>query len=220
MKNTSVASPQRHWTRTLKWFLWPLLLAPLLRIGGYAWSDIYHGTLLLSANPIEFIIRSTGRWGLTWLLTAIAITPLCMLTGRRDLVRVRRLIGLFGFFYISLHLSLYVWLEKMLDVQEVLHDIAKRPFILVGMLGWLLLVPLAATSTQWSIRKLGGRRWKLLHRLAYICPALGVLHFFWLVKADLRTPSWFALALACLLAPRLKQLYLYLRRPSATLKPG
>ncbi|NLR76752.1 sulfite oxidase heme-binding subunit YedZ [Leeia aquatica] len=190
-----------HWTVRLKCLLWPLLLLPLARLAVAAWHDIHHGSLWLSANPIEFILRSTGTWALTFLLCTLAVTPLRQLLQRPELLRIRRLLGLFAFFYACLHLGTYLWLDQGWDWMGMLKDVWKRPFITVGMTAWLLLLPLAATSTRWAMRKLG-RRWQSLHRLAYLAPALGVLHYWWLVKADYRTPLLFGLSLLLLLGWR------------------
>lgn len=153
----------------------------------------------LGANPVDVITRSTGRWTLTFLLITLSITPLRKLTSLPWLVRYRRMLGLFAFFYGTLHLTTYVYLDKFFNVQEMLHDIAKRRFITAGMTAWALMLPLALTSTAGWIRRLGGKRWQRLHRLIYFSAAAGVIHFVWLVKADLRRPATYGAILACLL---------------------
>src|SRR5215475_14464625 len=157
----------------------------------------------LGANPIDVITRTTGRWTLTFLLITLSVTPVRRITGMAWLIRFRRMLGLFAFFYGSLHLMTYVWLDKFFDVHEMLHDIAKRRFITAGMTAWTLMLPLALTSTAGWIRRLGGKRWQLLHRLIYLSAAAGVIHFIWLVKADLRRPLTYGAILAVLLAYRL-----------------
>ena len=172
-------------------------LLPLARLG---WKG-YMG--LLGANPIEVITHSTGDWTLIFLLITLAITPLRKLTGQHWLIRYRRMFGLFAFFYVSLHFVTYIWLDKSFDVHEMLVDIAKRKFITVGFTGFLLLIPLALTSTKNSIRRLGGKRWQLLHRLIYVSAVCGVIHYLWLVKADIRKPLQYGMILTVLLGYRL-----------------
>lgn len=157
----------------------------------------------LGANPIDVITRTTGRWTLTFLLITLSVTPVRRLTGMAWLIRFRRMLGLFAFFYGSLHLMTYVWLDKFFDVHEMLHDIAKRRFITAGMTAWALMLPLALTSTTGWIRRLGGKRWQKLHQLIYFSAAAGVVHFIWLVKADLRRPLTYGAVLALLLAFRI-----------------
>ncbi len=157
----------------------------------------------LGANPVDVITRSTGKWTLTFLLITLGVTPLRKLTSSPWMVRFRRMLGLFAFFYGTLHLMTFVWLDKFFDVQAMLHDIVKRRFITAGMTGWSLMLPLALTSTAGWIRRLGGKRWQNLHRLIYFSAAAGVVHFIWLVKADLRRPLTYGAVLAGLLAFRL-----------------
>jgi sulfoxide reductase heme-binding subunit YedZ len=176
-----------------------VFLACLLPLGRLAWLGFHAG---LGANPIEFITHSTGDWTLTFLLVTLSITPLRKLTRQYWLISFRRMLGLFAFFYGSLHLMTYVWLDKFFDVHEMLHDIAKRRFITAGMTAFALMIPLALTSTKWSIRKLG-KRWQMLHRLIYFSAAAGVIHYIWLVKADLKKPLEYAFVLGTLLTYRL-----------------
>jgi methionine sulfoxide reductase heme-binding subunit len=175
-----------------------LFLACLVPLGRLAWLGFHSG---LGANPIEFITHSTGDWTLTFLLVTLSITPLRRLTRQYWLISFRRMLGLFAFFYASLHLMTYVWLDKFFDVHEMLHDIAKRKFITAGMTAFALMIPLALTSTKWSIRKLG-KRWQMLHRLIYFSATAGVIHYIWLVKADLKKPLEYAFVLAVLLMYR------------------
>jgi len=175
-----------------------VFLACLVPLGRLAWLGFHKG---LGANPIEFITHSTGDWTLTFLLVTLSITPLRRLTRQYWLISFRRMLGLFAFFYGSLHLMTYVWLDKFFDVHEMLHDIAKRRFITAGMTAFTLMIPLALTSTKWSIRKLG-KRWQVLHRLIYFSAAAGVIHYIWLVKADLKKPLEYAFVLGMLLMYR------------------
>jgi sulfoxide reductase heme-binding subunit YedZ len=156
----------------------------------------------LGANPIEFVTRSTGTWTLVGLLVTLAITPLRRLTGRAGLVRYRRMLGLFAFFYACLHFATYLWLDQFFDLAAIARDIVKRPFITVGFAAFALLIPLAATSNQAMMRRLG-RRWQWLHRLVYAIAVLGVVHYFWLVKKDMTQPLVYGGVLAVLLAARL-----------------
>jgi len=164
------------------------------------WKGFHDG---LGANPIDVITRSNGKWTLTFLLITLSVTPLRKLSGLSWLISFRRMLGLFAFFYGSLHLTTYVWLDKFFNLHEMLHDIAKRRFITAGMTAWTLMLPLALTSTAGWIRRMGGKRWQLLHRLIYFSAAAGVTHFIWLVKADLRRPLTYGAILAILLAYRL-----------------
>ncbi|MGC2697751.1 MAG: protein-methionine-sulfoxide reductase heme-binding subunit MsrQ [Candidatus Angelobacter sp.] len=157
----------------------------------------------LGANPIDVITRSTGTWTLTFLLITLSVTPVRRLAKMAWLVRFRRMLGLFAFFYGSAHLMTYIWLDKFFDVHEMLHDIAKRRFITAGLTAWTLMLPLALTSTAGWIRRLGGKRWQKLHRLIYFSATAGVVHFIWLVKADLRRPLKYGAVLAVLLGFRL-----------------
>jgi sulfoxide reductase heme-binding subunit YedZ len=183
--------------RRFKPWVFLACLLPLARLG---WKG-YLG--LLGANPIEVITHSTGDWTLIFLLITLAITPLRKLTGQLWLIRYRRMLGLLAFFYVSLHFITYIWLDKSFDVHEMLADIAKRKFITVGFTGFLLLIPLALTSTKNSIRRLGGKRWQLLHRLVYLSAVCGVIHYLWLVKADIRKPLQYGMILTVLLGYRL-----------------
>jgi sulfoxide reductase heme-binding subunit YedZ len=157
----------------------------------------------LGANPIEAITHSTGTCTLVFLLITLSVTPLRKLTRQYWLINLRRMFGLFSFFYGCLHLTTYVWLDKFFDVHEMLADIAKRRFITAGLAGFVLMIPLAVTSTKGWIRRLGGKRWQALHRLIYLSAAAGVVHYIWLVKADLRSPLRYAFVLLVLLTYRI-----------------
>jgi sulfoxide reductase heme-binding subunit YedZ len=162
----------------------------------------------LGANPIEEITHQTGDWTLRFLLLTLTATPLRRITGWNWLIRIRRMLGLFAFFYASLHLITYFWLDQFFDWPEIWLDILDRPFVTVGMLGFILLLPLAATSTNAMMKRLG-KNWKKLHRLAYVIPALGVIHFWWLVKADVLEPLIYGLLLAVLLAVRFRKILVF-----------
>jgi sulfoxide reductase heme-binding subunit YedZ len=157
----------------------------------------------LGTNPLEAITHTTGTLALVFLALSLAVTPLRRLTGAQWLGLHRRTLGLFAFFYAALHLVAYAWFDKGFDLVAVAADVAKRPFILVGMAAFAILVPLAATSTNATIKRLGGKRWRTLHRGAYLAALLAVLHYYLLVKADVRLPLAFAAVVACLLGFRL-----------------
>lgn len=188
--------PSQAVVRILKVVVFLACLGPVCVL---IWKG-FHGQL--GANPVDVITRSTGKWTLTFLLITLSVTPLRRLMSSPWLVRFRRMLGLFAFFYGTLHLTTYLWLDKFFDVREMLHDIAKRKFITAGMTAFTLMLPLALTSTTGWIRRLGGKRWQRLHRLIYFSAAAGVVHFIWLVKADLRRPLIYGAVLASLLAYR------------------
>jgi sulfoxide reductase heme-binding subunit YedZ len=156
----------------------------------------------LGANPIEAITRGTGDWTLRFLLITLAITPLRRITGLHWLLRLRRMLGLFAFAYGAAHFMTYLWLDQFFDWAAIAHDVLKRPFITVGFAALVLMTPLALTSNAFAIRRLGGRRWQALHRSVYAIAILGVVHFWWLVKADVREPMLYGFALAWLLGLR------------------
>jgi sulfoxide reductase heme-binding subunit YedZ len=156
----------------------------------------------LGANPVEFSIRTTGMLALIFLLLSLCVTPLRKITGRNFFSHFRRMLGLFAFFYACVHLCLYFTFDRSLSVLSVLGDVVKRPFILFGMTALLAMLPLALTSTNKMIRRLGAARWKRLHRLVYLAGVAAVLHYYFLVKADTRIPIAFAVALALLLGFR------------------
>jgi sulfoxide reductase heme-binding subunit YedZ len=183
-------------------------LLPLARLGWKAFQGD------LGANPIEVITHSTGLWTLIFLLITLSITPLRKLTSQPWLIRFRRMLGLFAFFYGSLHFLTYFWLDKFFDFNDILKDVYKRPFITVGFTAFVLMIPLAVTSTRGWIRRLGGKRWNLLHKLIYLSAAAGVIHFLWLVKKDLTEPIRYAIVLGILLGYRLFA-WMWKRYPSA-----
>jgi sulfoxide reductase heme-binding subunit YedZ len=174
-----------------------LALYPLIRLLVFAATDN------LGANPIEFITRSTGTWTLVGLMLTLTITPLRKLTGWNSLLRIRRMLGLFSFFYACLHFTTYIWLDQFFDLGAIIHDVYKRPFITVGFSAFVLLIPLALTSSNAMIRRLGAKRWQQLHKLVYLIAILGVLHYVWLVKKDLTQPLIYAGILTLLLGWRI-----------------
>jgi len=176
-----------------------VFLAALIPLGRLAWKAFHDG---LGANPIEVITHSTGDWTLILVLTTLSITPFRRITRQYWLIGLRRMIGLFAFFYGTLHFLTYIWLDKFFDVHEMLKDIAKRRFITVGFSAFVLMIPLALTSTTWSIRRLGGKNWQRLHRLIYFTGILAVVHYTWLVKANRRKPIEYGIVLGILLAYR------------------
>lgn len=172
-------------------------LIPLALLALRAWRD------QLGANPIEYITRSTGWWTLAFLMITLTVTPARKLLSMPWLLRLRRTLGLFAFFYASLHFTTYIWLDQFFDLHDIVKDVMKRPFITVGFTAFLLLIPLAATSTNAMVKRLGAHRWQWLHRVVYVIGTLGVIHFLWLVKKDIREPLAFGLVLAVLLGARL-----------------
>jgi len=183
--------------RVIKPFIFVLCLLPLVLLFLNFYLDE------LGANPFEVLTRSTGEWTLRFLLLTLAMTPLRQLTGSAWPLRLRRMLGLYTFFYVCIHLTTYLVLDHFFDWNEIIKDIVKRPYITLGMLAFTLLVPLAMTSTKKMMQRLG-KRWKSLHKLIYVIAILGVLHFILLVKADLREPIIYALILLSLPLPRLK----------------
>lgn len=169
----------------------------------FAWLLWCGFTDQLGANPIETLERFTGDWTLRFLLIALAVTPLRQLTGWNRVGRFRRMLGLYAFFYACLHFLSYFAIDQFFDLQAIVDDIAKRPYITVGFASFVLLIPLAVTSTHRMMRRLGGKRWQALHRTVYAVGVGGVLHYLWLVKADYREPLLYAAILALLLGYRL-----------------
>jgi sulfoxide reductase heme-binding subunit YedZ len=182
-------------TRWTKPVLFILCLVPLAML---AWS-VRSGTL---ANPIEYITHTTGDWTIRLILITLTVTPLRVLLKQPALARFRRMLGLFAFFYATLHFSTWFALDKAFDLSEMWKDVLKRPFITAGFTGFILMVPLAITSTAGWVRRLGYKRWQNLHRLIYITVTAGVIHYYWLVKSDIRLPVMYAAILLVLLAYR------------------
>ncbi|UCC47518.1 MAG: sulfoxide reductase heme-binding subunit YedZ [Gemmatimonadota bacterium] len=157
----------------------------------------------LGTNPIEELLHRTGWWALAFLMLTLSVTPARQLTGWGALIKLRRMLGLYAFFYASLHLGIYVGVDQFFALEYILADVTDRPYITVGFAALLILIPLAVTSTKGWIRRLGGKRWNGLHKLVYVAAGLGVLHFLWLVKADMREPAIFGWILVILLGYRL-----------------
>jgi len=175
-----------------------LFLLCLVALVLLVWLGFHDG---LGANRIEFITRSTGTWTLNFLLITLCVTPLRKLLNRPVLLRYRRMLGLFAFFYAVLHFITYIWLDQFFDWQAILKDIAKRPFITLGFSAFILLIPLAATSPK-AVMKRMGKHWQTLHRAIYLIAVLGVLHYLWLVKKDVTMPLIYIVLLTILLALR------------------
>jgi methionine sulfoxide reductase heme-binding subunit len=169
---------------------------------------------MLGANPIQVITWSTGTWTLVFLCVTLSVTPLRRLPGLNDLIRFRRMFGLFAFFYGFLHLMTYVWLDQFFDFHAMMLDVYRRPFIAAGLTAFVLMVPLAVTSTQGMIRRLGGRRWRKLHRLVYASAIAGVIHYYWQVRIDEAVPIRFAVVVGVLLGFRVLMYAMRRRRKS------
>lgn len=182
--------------RLLKPAIFFLSLTPLAWL---VWQVLYG---YLGVNPIETVNRFLGDWALRFLLIALAVTPVRKITGWAQLARLRRMLGLFAFFYVCLHLSSYIGLDLFFDWQGLWKDVVKRRYITFGMAAFVLLLPLAATSTDAMVRRLGGRRWRLLHKSVFLIAVLAVVHFWMMVKADIREPMLYAAILAVLLGYR------------------
>ena len=206
----SMLNPGVRQFRLIKASLFLLALLPLLRLIWLGFQD------RLGANPIEFITRSTGDWTLYFLCITLAVTPLRRLSGWNWLVRLRRMLGLFVFFYVCLHFTTFIWFDHFFDLQAMWKDILKRPFITVGFSAFVLLIPLAVTSTNAMVRRLG-RRWQSLHRLIYVVAVLGILHFWWMRagKHNFAQPILMGSIVALLLGFRLVYWYRFQRKQIA-----
>ena len=194
--------PGRRQLFALKSALFALCLVPFAHL---VWGVAYDA---LGANPVEAVTHSTGWWTLFFLCATLCVTPLRRLSGANWLLKLRRMLGLFAFFYVVLHFITYIWLDQWFDLMAIGADVLKRPYITVGFTAFLLLIPLAATSTNAMQRRLG-RNWLRVHRFVYLIAAFGVLHYWWLVKRDITEPALFGLVVASLLGVRL---YWTLRR--------
>jgi sulfoxide reductase heme-binding subunit YedZ len=184
--------------KLLKTVLFLAALLPFARLVLFTFTD------RLGANPVEFITRNTGDWTLYFLCMTLAVTPLRRLTKWNWLLKLRRMLGLFAFFYATLHFTTFLWFDHFFDVQEMFKDVIKRPFITVGFIAFLLLIPLAVTSTNGMVKRLGGKRWQWLHRAIYLIAPLGILHFWWMKagKHDFAQPILFGMIVAMLLLMR------------------
>jgi sulfoxide reductase heme-binding subunit YedZ len=208
-RNIALMDKQIAATKALLFFL---CLLPAAYHSLAFWQD------MSGANPTEALTRALGEWALYLLLVTLAITPLRRLGGQAWLIRLRRMLGLFAFFYACLHVAAYLWLGQLFDWSGIGHDILKRPFIVAGMIVFVLLLPLAITSNKVMIRQLGGRRWQKLHRLIYLAAMLAVLHYTWMVKVDAKQPAIFGILLAILLGLRLWWWFQDARKPLLDLR--
>jgi len=182
-----------------KWIKVPVFGLCLGPLGELAWRAFHHR---LTANPIEFITHLTGDWTLIFIVITLAVTPARKLLRLPELIRFRRMFGLFAFFYGFLHFGTWIGLDKFFDWADMLHDVRKRPFVTAGFTGFVLMLPLALTSTAGWICRLGGKRWQVLHRLIYVTAVAGVVHYYWLVKSDVRKPLFYGALVAVLFALR------------------
>ncbi len=196
-----MALSSAQWIRRVKPAVFLVCLVPALLLARDAFTP---GGL--GVNPIETITHRTGDWALRFLLISLAVTPVRWITGWLPLIRFRRMWGLFAFFYACLHFSTYMVFDHFFNLQSIIEDVAERRYVTAGMFGFLILIPLAVTSTQGWIRRLG-RRWTMLHRLAYVAAAAGVVHFLWLVKLSIFEPMIYAVILAVLLGARVAKRY-------------
>jgi len=177
----------------------PVFALCLVPFGQLAWRALHNN---LTANPIEYITHQTGDWTMIFIVITLAVTPARKLLRVPELIRFRRMLGLFAFFYGFLHFSTWIGLDKFFDWADMLADVRKRTFITAGFTGFVLMIPLALTSTAGWIRRLGGKRWLALHRLIYFTAIAGVVHYYWLVKSDVRKPVFYGILVALLLALR------------------
>jgi len=194
-----------------KWakvFVFLLSCVPLLVL---IWRTFHHD---LTANPVEFLQHQTGDWTLRFLIFTLCITPFRKVLNLPELIRFRRMLGLFAFFYVGLHFLTYLGPDQSFNFAGMLKDVVKRPFITVGFAAFVLLIPLAITSTAAWVRRLGGKRWQALHRSIYLCAILGVIHYYWLVKSDVREPLFYAFLVGILLLWRFTE-WLTKRRAAA-----
>jgi len=196
-----------NWAKVLVFTLssWPVLFI--------AWRT-YRGEL--TANPVEFYQHQTGDWTLRFLVFTLCITPFRKLFNLPELIRFRRMLGLFAFFYVCLHFFTYLGPDQSFSLSGMLQDVAKRPFITVGFAAFVLLIPLAITSTAGWVRRLGGKRWQMLHRAVYAAAVLGVIHYYWLVKSDIRKPVFYGALVGILLAWRIWSWMSKKKAPAAT----
>ena len=192
-------NPSARQITTIKALVFAAALLPFLRLVVFAFQD------RLGANPIEFITRNTGDWTLYFLCITLAVTPLRRALKWNWLIKLRRMLGLFAFFYVSLHFTTFLWFDHFFDFAEMGKDVVKRPFITVGFTAFLLLIPLALTSTNAMVRRLGGRRWQQLHRVIYLIALLAIVHFWWMKsgKNDFAQPILFGSIILFLLGLRI-----------------
>jgi methionine sulfoxide reductase heme-binding subunit len=185
---------------TSKWTKVVVFLACLVPLGIILWHILNHD---FDANPAQLTEHATGDWTIRFLVFTLAVTPLRKILHLPQVIRFRRMIGLFAFFYVCLHFTTYLWLDKAFSWSAIWDDLHKRTYIIAGFTGFVLLIPLAITSTAGWIRRLGGKNWQMLHRLIYVSATAGVVHYYWLVKSDVRKPLLYAFLVGILLAWRL-----------------
>lgn len=193
----SLAALEARTVQRVKAVLFVLCLYPLASL---VWLGFAGG---LGADPVEFIRRSTGTWTLDFLIITLSVTPLRRATGWHWLLRLRRMFGLYAFFYAAIHVVTYFWLDQLFDLVTIWRDVVKRPLIAAGFLSFVLMIPLAVTSTDRMARRLGGKRWQQLHRAVYLVAVAGVIHFWWLVKLDYTRPLIYSVILGGLLVARI-----------------
>ena len=203
-----------HTILSSKWTKVAVFLLCLVPLGILIWRLLTNN---LGANPVEFIQHATGDWTLRFLVFTLCITPFRKLFKLPDLIRFRRMLGLFAFFYVCLHFLTYLGPDQSFDLSAIWKDIAKRPFITVGFAAFVLLIPLAITSTAGWIRRIGGKRWQQLHRLIYFAAVCGVVHYYWLVKSDVRKPLFYGALVGILLLWRLAD-WFFKRRSQAPVR--
>lgn len=195
-------------SKWLKVAVFALCLAPA---GELVWEGFHNE---LGANPIEFITHATGDWILIFLVLTLSVSPARKLLRLPELIRSRRMLGLFAFFYACLHFTTYIWLDQFFNIHSMIQDVGKRPFITAGFTGFVLMIPLAVTSTAGWIRRMGGKRWRNLHSLIYVSACAGVVHYYWQVKSDERKPIRYGIIVALLLGYRLG-VWIYEKRKAA-----
>jgi methionine sulfoxide reductase heme-binding subunit len=203
-----------HTILSSKWTKAAVFLLCLVPLGVLVWRLFTNN---LGANPVEFIQHATGDWTLRFLIFTLCITPFRKLFKLPDLIRFRRMLGLFAFFYVCLHFLTYLGPDQSFDLSGMWKDVAKRPFITVGFAAFVSLIPLAITSTAGWIRRIGGKRWQLLHRLIYFAAVCGVVHYYWLVKSDVRKPLFYGALVGILLLWRLGD-WFFKRRSQAPVR--
>jgi methionine sulfoxide reductase heme-binding subunit len=202
MNETLISSAKRHidWSAVVRRGLKPLVF--VLSCLPATWLVYLALTNDLGANPIEKLIRYNGDWALRFLLITLAVTPLRLLTGWAEIGRVRRMLGLFAFFYVCLHITAYVGLDQFFNWRTIWADVVKRVYITIGMAAFLTLIPMAVTSTAGMVKRLGARRWRRLHRVVYVTTIAGIIHYIMMLKAGYQEPAIYAAILAVLLAVR------------------
>jgi sulfoxide reductase heme-binding subunit YedZ len=197
--NMLTFNPTAKQFKLIKAAVFLLALLPFIRLVVFAIAD------KLGANPVEFITRNTGDWTLYFLCMTLAVTPLRKIVQWNWLIKLRRMLGLFTFFYVALHFTTFLWFDHFFDIDEMWKDVIKRPFITIGFVAFVLLIPLAVTSTNYMVKRLGGKRWQWLHRLVYLIAPLAIVHYWWMKagKHDFSQPTLFGIIVATLLLMRL-----------------